>query len=270
MRKLLLASTVLAAIAAGPALAADMPLKAPPPVAAPSGSGWYAGIFTEADVAQSKVSGNNLFASSLVTGDLTATGGSIGGAFGYMGYTASYWYRLQATGAWSNISGTNSVASTATTSASSASVASRWAATFEADVGIEFLQALYSRLPTLPAISFPTFAPITPPNTLGVPRQYVGGGLKVAGLSGNFGNANGQSVGLYPFISSGFIWQTVNSAGKSDGGSLDASAGVAFPVKGFQFNNVFATNGLPITTNAGINLGTQYWTRLTYNFRVGQ
>lgn len=265
-------STIIVAAALAalslPALAADLPLKAPPPAAAPSGSGWYVGVLTEADVAQSKVSGSNLFAPSLVSGDLTATGGGIGGTVGFIGYTASYWYRLQAAGEWSNISGTNTIASTPTTSAASASVASRWSATFEADVGVEFLQALYSRLPTLPAISFPTFAPITPANTVGVPRQYVGGGLKVAGLSGNFGNASGQSVGLYPFISSGFIWETVNAAGKSDGGSLDASAGVAFPVHGMQFNNVFATNGLPITTNSGINLGTQYWTRLTYNFRV--
>ena len=162
-RSILMAAVALAAFSL-PAFAADLPAKAPPlVVAAPSGGGWYVGILTEADVAQSKVSGNNLFAPSLVTGDLTATGGAIGGVVGYIGYTSSYWYRLQATGEWSNISGTNSVAATATTSASSASVASRWSGTFEADIGTEFLQALYSRLPTLPAISFPTFAPITRP-----------------------------------------------------------------------------------------------------------
>ena len=265
MRKILLLTMALVALAA-PAYAADMAVKAPPP--APVGSGWYVGILTEADVAQSKVSGNNLFASSLVTGDLTATGGSIGGVVGYISRNPNFWYRLQATGEWSNISGTNSVGATATAGAATASVASRWSSTLEADVGFEWLRALYDRLPALPAISFPTFTPLTPPDTIGLPRQYVGGGLKIAGLSGNFGAATGQTVGLYPFLSTGFIWQTVNAAGQSDGGSLDASAGVAVPVKGLQFNNVFATNGAPLTVNSGINLGTQYWTRLTYNFRV--
>jgi hypothetical protein len=267
MRKFILSTTTALVALSSPVFAADMPVKAPPPVPYVSGSsGWYVGIMTEADVAQSKVSGNNLFAQSLVTGDLTATGGSIGGVVGYISRNSSFWYRLQATGEWSNISGTNSVAATATTGAASASVASRWGATFEADVGMDWLKALYARLPTLPLVSFPSFTPITPVGVAGSYRQYVGGGLKVAGLSGNFGAATGQSVGLYPFLATGFIWQTVNAAGQSDGGSIDLSAGVAFPVKGMQFNNVFATNGTPLTVNSGINLGTQYWTRATYNF----
>jgi hypothetical protein len=264
-RKFLLATTALVALSAS-AFAADLPLKAPPAAPAAAGSGWYVGILTEADVAQSNVSGTNVFATSLASGNLTATGGAVGGEFGYIGNGPIGWYRLQATGEWSDISGAETVQSTATTSAASAAVASRWSATQEFDIGFEWIQKIYAALPTLGVINFPTFTPITPTVPVGAPRQYVGVGIKEAGLTGTFGAAQGTSVGVYPMITGGFIWPTLNAAGKPNGGAIDASAGVAFPVKGFTVGNAFATDGAPLTLGAGASLGTQYWTRLSYQF----
>jgi hypothetical protein len=267
MRTLRIALMLTAMAVAPVAHAADLPAPVyKAPVAAPAGTNWYVGILTEADVAQSNVSGTNVFATSLATGDLTATGGAIGGEAGYIGNCAIGWCRGKLTGEWSNISGTNSVAATATTSAASAAIASRWAATQEFDIGMEWLQKLYAALPTLPTLNFPSFTPITPSVPVGAPRQYVGVGLKEAGLSGSFGAAQGTSVGVYPMITGGFIWPTLNAAGKPNGGAIDVSAGVAFPVKGFTMGNAFATNGSPLTFGGGANLGTQYWTRASYEF----
>ncbi len=268
MRKSILLATSLAALSI-PAMAADLPLKAAPAPAA-SGSGWFVGILTEADVAQSKVSGNNIFATSLATGDLTATGGAIGGEVGFIGSCMGSWCRGKLTGEWSNISGSNVVASTGTTSAASAAVASRWSSTQEFDIGMEWLAKVMAALPTLPVANFPTITPITPSVPVGAPHQYVGVGVKEAGISGTFGASNGTTVGIYPMITGGWIWPTLDTSGKPNGGAIDASAGVAFPVKGFTMGNAFATNGAPLTFNAGASLGTQYWTRLSYDFAVSK
>lgn len=270
IRSFLLATAAL--VLAVPAFAADLPapvFKAP--VAAPSGSGWAIGILTEADVAQSNVSGNNVFATSLASGNLTATGGAIGGRVSYIGSGQLGWYRGLLTGAWSNISGSNTVGATATTSAASAAIASRWSATQEFDIGVEWLQRITSALPTLGNVNlFPTFTPITPSVPVGTPKQYIGVGIKEAGVNGSFGAANGTTVGVYPMVTGGFIWPTLGNNGLPNGGAIDASAGIAFPVKGFTMGNAFATNGAPLTFGAGANLGTQYWTRLSYDFAVSR
>jgi hypothetical protein len=268
MRNYLLLTAALTALAM-PAMAADMAFKNPP-VQVAAVTPWYVGILTEADVAQSNVTGNNVFASSLVSGNLTATGGSVGGVVGYIGSCLGSWCRAQLTGAWANITGTNSVAATATTGAASASLASRWSATQEVDVGIEWLQKIYAALPTLNIVNFPTFTPIAPTVPVGAPRQYVGIGLKEAGISGSFGAATGTQVGVYPMITGGFIWQTLGTNGLPNGGAIDASAGVAFPVRGFTIGNAFASDGAPLTLGSGASLGTQYWTRLSYDFAVGR
>lgn len=266
MRRLMLLTTALTALAM-PAMAADMAVKAVPPVPYVAPVTWFVGVLTEADVAQSSVSGTNVFATSLASGDLTATGGSVGGRVGFIGTGQLGWYRGILTGEWANISGTNSVGATATTSAASASIASRWSSTQEFDIGVEWLQRITAALPTLGNINlFPSITPITPNVPVGTPRQYIGAGLKEAGLSGSFGMASGTTVGVYPMVTGGFIWPTLGTNGKPNGGAIDASAGIAFPVKGFSMGNVFATNGAPLTFGAGANLGTQYWTRLSYDF----
>ena len=85
----LAAAAMLAA--AAPAFAADMPLKAPPPVPFTSGaSGYYWGVGPYAGVAQSNVSGSNLFATSLASSNLTASGGGVSFDLGYLhGSTAA-------------------------------------------------------------------------------------------------------------------------------------------------------------------------------------
>jgi hypothetical protein len=268
MRKLLGILGGLALLTSTAAVAADMPVKAPvAPVPYLSGTTWYVGVLTEADVAQSNVSGTNVFATSLASGNLTATGGSIGGEVGFIGNGAIGWYRGKLTGAWANISGSNSVGPTATTSAATAAIASRWSSTQEFDVGVEWLQRIMAALPTLGNVNlFPTITPITPTVPVGAPKQYIGVGIKEAGISGTFGAANGTTVGVYPMVTGGFIWPTLGTNGKPNGGAIDASAGIAFPVKGFTMGNAFATNGAPLTFGAGANLGTQYWTRLSYEF----
>jgi opacity protein-like surface antigen len=61
MRKLLLAATAFASLSV-PAFAADMAVKATPPVPfTAAASGFYWGVGTYAGVAQSNVSGSNLF-----------------------------------------------------------------------------------------------------------------------------------------------------------------------------------------------------------------
>src|ERR1700680_1050857 len=118
MLKSLTLAAALTALAV-PAMAADMAVKAPP-FTAVAASPWYCGLGSGADVAQSKVSGTNLFATSLVSGGLTATGGSIDGACGWLSNSANRWIRVQLEGGWSNIKGTNAVAGTPGASGASA------------------------------------------------------------------------------------------------------------------------------------------------------
>jgi hypothetical protein len=264
MKKILLVAA-LAALA-GPAFAADLtPLVKARPVV--GGGTWYCGLGTEADVAQSNVSGTNLFATSLASGGLTATGGSIDGACGYVSGNPLRWYRVQLEGGWSNIQGTNAVSPTATTSGASAFIAQRWHGSQEFDVGFELIQRIFAAVPNLNGVvNWPTFTPPTPAVPVGKPYQYVGAGLREFGVSGRFGAATGQTVGVAPMIKSGFIWQTLDANGVPNGGALDAYAWVAFPVKGFTMGNVLATNGAPLTLNSGANMGTQYGLGLNYDF----
>jgi hypothetical protein len=266
MRKLLITAAALTALAV-PAVAADQNRPAFKAVEPIKVTPWYCGVGTEADVAQSNVSGTNLFATSLANGGLTATGGSIDGACGYIGLTQKNWWRVQVEGGWSNIKGTNVAEPTPGASGSSAFVAQRWHSTQEFDVGFELIQRIFAAIPNLSTvINWPVFTPPTPTVPVGSPIQYVGGGLREFGIDGRFGAAAGQTIGLAPMIKSGFIWQTLDASGKPNGGMLDAYAWVAFPVKGMTFGNVFATNGAPLTVNAGANMGTQYGLGLNYDF----
>ncbi len=266
MRKIAILSMLTALALPASAFAADMAYKAPPPVRTP-GSGWYCGVGTEADVAQSNVSGTNLFATSLATGGLTATGGSLNGMCGYISGTPNRWWRAQTEGGWSNIQGTNAVGPTATSSGASAFIAQRWHGSQEFDVGFEVVQRVIAAIPNLSTlVNWPVFTPPTPTVPVGTPHQYVGVGLREFGESGRFGLSTGQTVGVAPMIKSGFIWQTLDTSGNLNGGALDAYAWVAFPMRGFTMGNVLASNGSPLTFGAGANMGTQYGLGLNYNF----
>jgi hypothetical protein len=256
MHKFLLLTAALTALAM-PAMAADMAVKAPPLPEFGGGTGWYVGIGSTAAVAQSNVSGTNVFASSLATGGLTAAGGTVDVAVGWI----SPKFKIESDGSWQNITGTIATASTPTSSAASAWVASRWSASQEIGVNFNLLQTLTAVLPSLSGVAFPSFTPVIPSNihvlNPATPIQFVSVGLREFGEQGGFGAANGQSWAVAPMLKTDFLWQALNSAGASSGLAFDAFAWVAFPVKGFTLNNAFSPSGAP-TIGAGANLGTQY------------
>lgn len=257
--KRLLALLISTAALCGSAAAADMAVKAP--ITNVGFPGWYLWVGTEAVVAQSSVSGNNLFATGLVGGNLTAAGGAVGGGFGYI---TPKW-RFETGANYQNITGTEAA------TGASASVASRWSAYQEVDVNFSFFQNVLTALNagfSAGGFAFPSFSPVLPSNlsVAAMPRQYVGGGMREFGLDGSFGGASGATISAGPFVKTGFIYQAVDSTGKSTGGSWDVFAWVNWPMRGFTLNNVLAPGGVPVTFGAGANLGTQYGTGLHYGF----
>jgi hypothetical protein len=271
MRNLLLSSVALIALVL-PAAAADMPLKAAPsPFLTYSGSGFYWGIGTTSGVDQANVSGNNLFATSLVSSNLDATGQSIDAEVGYIWGNASIagvaqWARVYASGSYQNISGGVSVGATPTTGAAALSVSSRWSSMQGLDVGADLVSMLLTK--TGLSNPFPTFTPQLPSNVAVAvtPREYFGAFVTEFGISGNFGAATGQTVGVAPGIRTGYLWQTVDATGKPNGGALDLGVAVDWPTKGVSFSNAFATNGAPLTLNSGAQIGTQYKAYIRYDF----
>lgn len=249
----------LAMLLSTSAFAADMmPLKAPTAINAGGGGGWYIGVGSEAAVAQANVSGTNLFATSLVGGDLKAAGGAIKGVVGYINPKL----RFEASIGYQNITGSDT--------AGNASVASRWSASQEVDVNFSLFQNILTAVGNI-GFAFPSFNPVLPSNitVAAMPRQYVGFGAREFGINGTFGAASGSTWSASPMIKSGFIYQAIDGTGKSTGGAWDAFAWVSFPMRGITFDNAFAANGQPLTFGAGANLGTQYGLGLHYDFGLG-
>jgi hypothetical protein len=273
-------TAAIAALFATTAFAADVspPVKAPPIYFTPGIPGWYVGLGAEADVAQSKISGNNFFAPSLVSGSLTATGGSIEGVLGYIGGANGRSWIIENTFAYSNIQGSNTVAATATTSAASASISQRWSDAQDFYIETSFIQdflAKFNNLGVGSLASFPSFPTLTPiaPSGIAVlptPRNYWGIGVRAFGVDGTMGMSHGITVGFEPTISTKYLWETVDSkTGKPDGGAVAVKAWIGFPTKGKTLNNVFAGNGAPLTVGAGVNMGTTYGLGITYERGVG-
>lgn len=264
MRKLMLTVSALA-LGVGAAFAADLPVKAPRVVAPPvSGYGWYVGIGTEAAVAQSSVSGNNVFATSLVNGNLTAAGGAVGGDVGYIDQLPNGWkWRFEAGVMYQNITGS------ITTTTGSASVASRWSATQEFDIDFAVVQKISSVVGNL--INFPSFTPSLPANVVVVqatPWEYVGVGAREFGVDGNFFGQQGSNWSVAPMIKTGFMWQTADSSGKPNGGAIDTYAWVSFPQRGVTLNNLFSAGGAPLGVSGAAQMGTQYGLGLKYDFGI--
>jgi hypothetical protein len=271
MKKYLLLTTALAALAA-PAYAADMPVKAAPtPFLTVNGSGWYWGVGTTSAVDQANVN-NNVFATSLVSNNLVAAGQSIDLEGGYIWGNASIagiaqWARVYVSGSFQNISGGVSVAATPTTGAASFGVASRWSSMQGVDVGADLVSMLLTRLGI--ANPFPAFTPQLPSNVAVAvtPREYFGAFVTEFGISGTGLATNaGTSVGVAPGVRTGYLWQTIDSTGKPNGGALDLGVAVDWPTRGVTFSNLFATNGAPLTLNASANIGTQYKAYIRYDF----
>lgn len=241
--------------------AADMAVKAPPLSPFAGGSGIYWGIGTYGGVAQSNVSGSGILATSLVSSNVTASGGGIDAALGYINGNTSQlgfanWYRFEAEGSYQNISG----------GVGSGSVASRWGATQEFDVGADVLAYLTSVLGS--GINWPTLTPpALPANvTVGVPKQYIGAIVREFGLDGTIGNAHGVTVGIAPGVKTGFLYPTVDKTGKPNGGAIDLWASVTWNTRGATIGNVFAANGTPLVFNAGVNQGTTYLVGIRADF----
>lgn len=271
MRKSILAIAALATLTL-PTYAADMPVKAQSsPFLNYSGSGFYWGIGTTSGVDQASVSGNNIFATSLVSSNLNAAGQSIDGEIGYIWGNASIagiaqWARVYASGSYQNISGGASVGATPISGAAALSIASRWSAMEGVDVGADIVSYFLTK--TGLSNPFPSFTPQLPSNVAVAvtPREYFGAFVTEFGISGSFGAATGQSVGVAPGVRTGYLWQTVDATGKPNGGALDLGVAVDWPTRGVSFNNVFAGNGAPLTLNAGAQIGTQYKAYIRYDF----
>lgn len=258
MRRFVVAS--IFAMFAAPAFAADLPLiaKSGLPLAYPynGGSGFYAGVNVFGGVAQSSATSNSLFASSLASGNLTAAGGAVGGTVGYTRGNSNFWWALEASGDWQNVSAGTSSASAATPSAT---MASRWSAEEVVKIGgslqFNFLNAI-----NLLGINFPTFELPVAPSGISVaaaPHPYIMAGVKEFGISGTVGQAGGTTVGVAPLVGAGTISSILDGTGKPTGLALDLFAEVVFANKGLGFSNVFGTGGAPV--NANLTMNNQYW-----------
>lgn len=266
MRKFLLIAASLALATA--AHAADLPKKAASqsPFIPASVGGWYVGLGTSAGVAQSSVGGSNLFAPSLVGGNLVADGASVDVVGGYIrnGGPLNTWWRVELGASYQNISG----------GTPAGSVNSRWRLTQEADVGADILQTIFSAVGNLGNLSstfssLNSFVPALPSNVavVGTPRQYVGVVAEEFELGGTFGAASGQTWGFAPGVKTGWIWELPGSDGKTpNGNALEVFAEVLWPTQGASFANVFAAGGAPLTIGPAVKEGTQYFAGVHYLF----
>lgn len=250
--------------------AADLPAKAPAKFVSPfvpnAAGGWYVGIGTSAGVANANVGGNNLFAPSLVGGNLVADGAGVDVVGGYIrnGGPLGTWWRVELGGSYQNISG----------GTPAGSVNSRWRLTQEADVGADILQSVFSAVGNLGGLSstfssLNSFVPALPSNVavVGTPRQYVGFVAEEFQLAGTFGAASGQTWGFAPGVKTGWLWELPGKDGKTpNGNALEVFAEVLWPTTGATFDNVFAANGAPLTIGPAVKEGTQYIAGVHYLF----
>jgi hypothetical protein len=261
MKRLFLAAALAAsALVASPALAADLPVKAPPlsPIAYPydGGSGFYFGINTMAGVAQANVNGvagSGVLATSLVNGNLTAAGGAVGGTVGWIKGTPTSWFAIEASLDYQNITAGNAGAPV--------SVASRWSSEQVVKFGGTFNPLSY--LPDLgvTGFSFPAFQLPIAPAGISValsPHPYVMAGVKEFGITGTFGGIGGTTWGVAPLVGAGTISQILDKQGKPTGAALDLFAEVVFAGRGITVDNIGGVGGAPMFGGSA-NLGNQYF-----------
>lgn len=270
MKRTFLATMACLALAVGAGNAADltgpipaMPTKAPQDFFANPGMYW--GIEAGAGVQQSSTASGTLFANSLVSGKLTADGGTVGGVFGYTWGNVTQWYAVQASLDYQNISTSQTVAS------QPVGVASRWSGMVEVRIGGSTLANLNTALANL-GISglsfFPTFTPVAPGgvNVGGVAaRSYIAGGFEVVGLSGSVGTVTGANVGVGPMLGVGALWPVFTAAGVATGGAVSVEADVTWLMRGFSIDNLGGTSGGPMFSG-GVDTGTRYQIKIAYLF----
>jgi outer membrane immunogenic protein len=111
MKNILLASVAVAALLSAPALAADMPAKAPaykaPPVQVFNWTGFYAGI--EAGGGWGHEAWIDNTPAGVTPHSFRLDGGVVGGQLGYRWQTGQLVFGIEGTGAWADLKGTSTV-----------------------------------------------------------------------------------------------------------------------------------------------------------------
>jgi hypothetical protein len=260
-----IAIAVAACVPWAAALAADMPLKAPPimPFSA-AGYGWYIGAGTEGGVASSSVNGSTF--PSLTSGGLAADGAAVGVDVGYIWTNCllSTWCQLELDVKYQNISGANGIGS----------VDSRWSISEEWDVGAEVFNTLFAAVGNL-GVNFPAFDPTgLLPSSKAVslaatPRQYFGFVLDEIQMGGNIGSVSGESWAIAPGVTSGWRWQVLNPDGSSKDASLKVFAKIEWPTRGVGLSGVLAQpGGAPLQVTGTASMETLYLAGIHYDFGV--
>lgn len=255
MRNITFASLLLLSSISA-AAAADMPVKASQQglVFPYNGSGFYWGVDVEAGVAQTKSSG--LFGSSLVTGNLNAAGGAVGGTIGYIVGNGTNWWAVEATVDYQNITGATTIVDPTTGAVGTASQISRWQASQVVKFGgfsaiLNSLPSLGIQFPALPAL--PTFTGLASTS-----HSYIMAGAQEFGVNGVLGSVDGTSWAVAPLVGMGMLTQMVDAAGRPTGAVVDLYAKVVFGDKSIVIDHIFAPSGPP-TLAGHAAMGKQYF-----------
>jgi hypothetical protein len=177
--------TSLLLLVGGPAIAADMPTKAPaiPFVLGYSGNGWYKGVGTFAEINDATVA----------SGNVTTAGGAIQGVLGYQWANAGggTFTALQFSGAYHNVGGSNVAGA----------ITSRWSG----EAMVKFGGPITNVLQWLPAgVSFPTLPAVGA--AVGSAHPWIGGGVRVQDATGTCTDATICDVGSKHNVSAkGFL-----------------------------------------------------------------
>lgn len=261
-----LRTSIVAALAsialATPALAGGQLVPPPSPFLTSNGSGFYFAVGTSAELASANVSGNVFALPGLTGGGLNAAGGTIDSGFGYIRGSCIFgvWCAVEVDAKYSNISGSNAVGS----------VSSRWMLTQEVDFGIDLLQTVLAYVPGF-SNPFPSFnasglLPANISSTVGPPQGFFGFKQAEMLISGNVGVAGGQTWDYAPGLTGGFLWRTLGTNGKPNGGALKVAADIYWMNKGASISNLFGVGGAPVITNANASMDTVYAFEIHYNF----
>jgi hypothetical protein len=245
MLKFLLAAIAGIALA-GPAVAADLSVKAKPIAYPYARTGCYFGINTEAAVAKTDTSGTGLFIDAAAKGNLVAAGGAIGGSVGCIKGGPDLWYGVHADLDYQNITASVPV------DGANISFASRIQGGAEVRLGGTTLLALLTQW--VPSGSFPVVGTPATPGSFQLaatpPLPYVAAGFEVFQVNAAFGAISGSGTEIAPKLRAGVINQLTDATGKLTGAVMDTYAKVVFAGKGASFSDgQFA---------AVTNMGTQY------------
>lgn len=242
MKKLLLVTTALVAIATADvaiatkaAVAADMPVKAQrfnPLVYPYTSSGFYWGVGVGAGVANASGGGTTTLVGGLLSGTQAASGGTIGGTFGYIWAISggTKWLAIQQDIDYQNIA--------ASVPAAGYAVSTK----FATETDVRFGGFDFSWLPALiPGFSFPTLpAPPTVPGiaVVGTTHPYVFAGVRFFSVQATFGLLSESNAWeIAPVLGAGVLSQMVDTTGKLTGSVLDVGAKVIFAGKGIGLNS---------------------------------